>query len=244
MAGGAGAARSGPTAHGVAVSRAAAYAGQGLASRSIGRVFFSLGRQNFGCSGTAVISRNRSTVVTAAHCVNAGPGPFVRNWMFVPGYVNGRRPYGTWTARALYAPRAWVRSGRSDDDVGFAVVNRVHGRYLTDLVHGLALAFNRPRGPDIWAFGYPVTAPNSGRHALYCAGRLRPDPYRTGAQGLQCTLSAGASGGPWLVGFSPQTGSGVVYSVTSFTYQGMRGVVWGPYLGHTAAATFAQAQSG
>ena len=46
-------------------------------------------------------SANRDTVLTAGHCVNDGPGAFHTNWMFVPGYRDGARPYGTWTARDL-----------------------------------------------------------------------------------------------------------------------------------------------
>ena len=47
-----------------------------------------------------------------------------------------------------------------------------------------------------------------------------------------------ASGGPWLSGFSPARGTGTVYAVTSFTYRGMNGVVWAPYLGRSAATLY------
>jgi len=165
----------------------------------------------------------------------------VRNWVFVPGYRDGRRPYGTWTARRLAAPTGWVRTGRAPDDVGFAVLNRRGGRDLTSVVGGLRIVFGRPPGRYVWAFGYPGAAPFGGRRVTYCRGASRPDPYATTALGLPCTMSAGASGGPWLTAFSPAAG-GVVYSVTSFAYQGMRGVVWGPRLDGTAASLFAAAE--
>ncbi|HBH59094.1 MAG TPA: hypothetical protein DEP82_13395, partial [Arthrobacter bacterium] len=43
----------------------------------IGKVFFSIGTTNYVCSGNAVSSANKSTVATAGHCINEGPGAFV-----------------------------------------------------------------------------------------------------------------------------------------------------------------------
>jgi V8-like Glu-specific endopeptidase len=224
------------------VTLARTWTGGGTVSRSVGRVFFSLRGRDYSCTGTAVRSVNRSTVVTAGHCVNAGPGAYVRNWAFVPGYRSGVRPYGTWYARSLAAPAAWVRSGRLQDDIGYAVVAPRAGRRLTDVVGGLPLAFDQPRGAYLWAFGYPAAAPNSGRRALYCRGTVRQDRYGSGAQGLACTMGQGGSGGPWLAGFSTTTRTGRVYAVTSFTYRGMSNVIWAPYLGRTAARLFATVQ--
>lgn len=225
----------------VPVRRAAAWTGGGAVSRAVGRIFYTLRGRDYSCTGVAVRSANRSTVVTAGHCVNAGPGPYARNWVFVPGYTAGRRPYGTWTARSLAAPTGWVRSGRLQDDVGYAVVAPLRGRRLTDVVGGVPVAFDRPRGGYVWAFGYPAAAPNAGRRALYCRGTVRQDPYRSGAQGLACSMGQGASGGPWLASFAGGR-TGVLYAVTSFTYRGMGGVVWAPHLGRTAATLFATVQ--
>jgi len=224
------------------VRRAATWTSRGGVARAVGRVFFTLRGRDYSCTGVAVPSANRSTVVTAGHCVNAGPGRYARNWVFVPGYAAGRRPYGTWRARSLAAPSGWVRGGRLQDDVGYAVVAPLGGRRLTDVVGGLPIAFDRPRGAYVWAFGYPAAAPNGGRRALYCRGAVRQDPYRSGAQGLACSMGQGASGGPWLASFSTTGRTGAVYAVTSFTYRGMGGVVWAPYLGRTAATLFAAVQ--
>jgi hypothetical protein len=108
----------------------------------------------------------------------------------------------------------------------------------------MRIAFGAPRGAYAWAFGYPVGAPSLGRHVVYCRGTLRRDPYGTSAQGMGCSMTGGSSGGPWLVGLSSTTGAGTVYAVTSFSYRGMAGVVWAPYLGATAAALYRTAQHG
>lgn len=223
------------------VRTAVAWTGRPAVTRAVGRVFYSLHGRDYTCTGVAVRSANRSTVLTAGHCVNAGPGGYARDWVFVPGYAAGRRPYGIWRARSLAAPARWVREGRTQDDVGFAVVAPVGGRRLTDVVGGVPIAFDAPRGAYVWALGYPAAAANAGRRALYCRGTVRADPYRTGAQGLACSMSQGASGGPWLTA-APDGRPTAVYAVTSFTYRGLAGVVWAPYLGGTARALFAAVQ--
>lgn len=225
------------------VSGATASTVGGTVARAVGRVFFTVRGRDFSCSGTAVSSRNRDTVVTAGHCVNAGPGPYARNWVFVPGYRDGRRPYGTWTARRLIAPAGWVRTGRAGDDVGFAVLDTRAGKHLTDVVGSLRIGFGRRPGTYVWAFGYPAGPPYAGRRATFCRGTTRADPYGTPALGLGCSMAGGASGGPWLTGVSPAGGSGVVVSVTSFSYRGMTGVVWAPALGAPAAALYAASQA-
>ncbi|HYT09800.1 MAG TPA: hypothetical protein VEL73_03990, partial [Mycobacteriales bacterium] len=192
------------------VARAATWNGDGAPARALGRVFFTLRGRDYSCTGLAVPSANRSTVITAGHCVNAGPGPYAANWVFVPGYEAGRRPYGTWRARTLAAPAGWVRTGRLQDDVGLAVVAPLGGRRLTDVVGAVPVAFNAPRGAYVWAFGYPAAAPNAGRRALFCRGAVRQDRYGSGAQGLACSMGQGASGGPWLASFSASRRTGSV----------------------------------
>ena len=220
------------------VARAASWTPTGTVARAVGRVFFTVDGRDYSCTGVAVVSANRSTVITAGHCVHDGPGHYARNWVFVPGYSAGRRPYGTWRARALGVPPGWARSGRLQDDVGFAVVAPLNGRRLTDVVGAVRVGFDRPRGAYVWAFGYPIAAPNGARRALYCRGAVRKDRWGTGAQGLACSMGQGASGGPWLADFSPARGTGTVYAVTSFTYRGMNGVVWAPYLGRAGQVLY------
>ena len=60
------------------------------ARRRFGKVFFSIGRSNYVCSGTATNSTNGDVVTTAGHCVSDG-GTFVTNFAFVPAYNNGAR---------------------------------------------------------------------------------------------------------------------------------------------------------
>ncbi|WP_317228862.1 hypothetical protein [Clavibacter sp. MX14-G9D] len=49
----------------------------------------------FTCSANAIASPNGMTVATAAHCTEGDDGP-ATTMLFVPGYEDGRSPYGEW----------------------------------------------------------------------------------------------------------------------------------------------------
>jgi V8-like Glu-specific endopeptidase len=205
-------------------------------------VFFTLDGGDFVCSASSVHSANRDTVVTAGHCVNSGPGEFATRWAFVPGYHDGYRPYGTWTARRLFAPTAWTERGNIDYDVGFAAVDRNDGRHLADAVGSQDIAFGSSRGQYAYAFGYPAVGRYDGNSLLYCQGTATDDSYGTDDQGMTCDMTDGSSGGPWLSRFDPKSGRGVLTSVNSFGYNGMPNVMWGPYFGDEIHSVFGTAQ--
>ncbi|MCZ4605741.1 hypothetical protein O3S80_18685 [Streptomyces sp. Lzd4kr] len=55
------------------------------------------------CSATVANSRNKSVVLTAARCVvDPATGNGCRKWVFIPGYSQGERPFGTFTAKKLF----------------------------------------------------------------------------------------------------------------------------------------------
>ena len=65
------------------------------------------------CSGSTVNSGGKNVVFTAGHCVHGGGAGrrYFTNWAFVPGYRDGARPYGTWSARQLWSLNGWTNSG-------------------------------------------------------------------------------------------------------------------------------------
>ena len=107
-----------------------------------GKVFFTLGGVDYVCSGTALLSGNKSVVWTAGHCVNEGPGDFATNWEFVPAYKDGSAPLGVYVAEDLYTTTAWGQRGDFSYDLGAAVVGPAGGTALTDRVGGRGVAFN------------------------------------------------------------------------------------------------------
>ncbi|MEZ0076881.1 serine protease [Planotetraspora sp. GP83] len=215
----------------------------GSVTRTTGRVFLSMNGVDFVCSASAVRSANRDVVVTAGHCVKDGSGPWAENWTFIPGYQDGRQPYGTFSARRMFVPGPWSRSGDDDHDVGMVAVTSQGGSHLADAVGGQQIGFAPRRGLRTYGFGFPADAPYDGEHLLYCAGVVHGDPQgQTRDQGLRCDLTAGASGGPWLSDFDPATGRGTLTSVSSFKYSNDHGTMYGPYFGAATRDLFRLAE--
>jgi hypothetical protein len=197
-----------------------------------GKVFFTEGRTNYVCSGTATTSGNGDVVTTAGHCVNEGPGAFVTNFAFVPAYDNGAAPYGTWTAQTLITTPQWAGYGDFNYDVGFAVMLENGTQSLTDLVGGYDITFDQARGLTYQAFGYPAARPFDGKTLWSCTGAVVQDTFGGSQdQGLACNMTGGSSGGGWITG-------GKLNSVTSFGYTGVKNVPFGPYFGSAVQTAY------
>ena len=209
-------------------------------TRTHGKVFFTLGGSDYVCSGTALLSSNKSVVWTAGHCVNEGPGAYATNFIFVPAYDSGAAPYGKWTANALYAPTQWVSNGDMTYDTGFAVMDPdSNGDRLTDVVGGSGTAFNQARGLTYTSYGYPAAAPFNGETLKSCTGTASDDPNNPqfGTQGIPCDMTGGSSGGPWFIGIGSD---GLQNSINSYGYNGSS-VMYGPYWGRVIQDTFKRA---
>ncbi len=208
-------------------------------TRTNGKVFFTEGGRNYVCSGTALLSGNRSTVWTAGHCVHDGRRRFHTNWAFVPAYADGTRPYGTWTARTLSTTNGWARRGDFSYDLGAAAVNANGGSSLTDVVGGRGIAFNYNRSQQYAAHGYPAGSPFNGQRLWVCDSPLsyNDTSANPATMGIACDMTGGSSGGGWIVGSS-------VYSVNSYGYSTLPDVMFGPYQGSVAQSLYTAAASG
>lgn len=201
--------------------------------------------QGFGrCSGTSVDAPNRSVVITAGHCVNeGGPGHwFNKDWVFVPGYHDGQRPFGVFVAKWIGATAPWIE-GSENGDVGAAVVGRnERGQTLGAAVGGDGIAWNLPPGQVFDVHGYPVAPPFDGASQRLCAGTpflghdvasfLLPGPLNLA---LACEVTGGASGGGWTIH------GNVLNSVTDYGYGDDRGTDFGAYFGDDVRALYERA---
>lgn len=210
--------------------------------KHIGKVFFTLGGTNYVCSGNSVSSTNKSTVSTAGHCLNEGPGAFATKFTFVPAYLNGSAPYGMWTAKALYAPTQWSSGGDMTYDTGFAVMNTLNGQRLADVVGASGVQFNAARGLTYKAFGYPAARPFDGESLKSCSGTATNDPYNPqfNSQGIPCNMTGGSSGGPWFIGTSS---TGYQNSVNSYGYGSKSTTMYGPYWGSVIQQAYSSASA-
>jgi len=205
----------------------------------VGKVFFNLGGFDYVCSGNAVTSANESTVATAGHCVNGGPGVFATKFVFIPGYGNGEAPYGEWTAQTLYTTPQWENAGDIAFDTGFAVMNlNAEGETLTSVVGSSDVDFGGDRGQQYTSYGYPASPPFDGTRLWSCAGTATDDTKNPQflTQGIPCTMTGGSSGGPWLLENGKQN------SVNSYGYNGSN-VMYGPYWGDEIESVYEFAQA-
>ncbi|MEW9532331.1 serine protease [Microbispora sp. NPDC049125] len=232
-----------PAAMPPATTSGSQWAAGGSVTRTTGRVFLTMNGVDFVCSASAVRGASRDLVATAGHCVKDGTGGWAENWTFVPGYRQGRQPYGSYPARRMFVAGPWSRGADDDYDVGMVAVTTSGGRHLADVVGAQEIGFDARRGLRTYGFGFPADPPYDGERLLYCAGTPHGDPQRqTGDQGLRCDLTAGASGGPWLSGFDPATGRGTLVSVSSFKYSNDHGTMYGPYFGPAVKDLFRTAE--
>ena len=137
---------------------------------------FGLGR----CSGTSVNAPNLSVVITAGHCVNSGGGHgswYRHQWIFVPAYRYGQRPFGAFPAKWLGTTRRWRKEFGENSDVGIAVVGRnARGQRLGAAVGGAGFAAGLKPRQDFEVHGYPAEAPFDGETQRVCAGHEVPRP--------------------------------------------------------------------
>jgi hypothetical protein len=201
-----------------------------------GKVFFTDDGLNYVCSGTALLSGNKSVVWTAGHCVHDGTTNFHTNWAFVPAYADGSAPYGTWTARTLLTTNGWASGGDFSFDNGAAVVSLNGGSALTDVVGGRNIAFNYLRQQQYAAHGYPQAPPFDGQRLWVCNSPLTYDDPSGNppTMGIDCDMTGGSSGGGWIVGSSLE-------SVNSYGYSTLPNVMFGPYQGSVSQSLYTQA---
>jgi V8-like Glu-specific endopeptidase len=226
----------------------------GAVSAAVGKIFFTLGAQNYVCSGTLVASGPVDVVLTAAHCVTNAQQPghaahWATNWVFVPGFSNGAMPYGEYTARQFFTAPGWTgpQGGTEQYDVAFVQVTPAT---LDAGIHAAApppplpakFAGSQDTAPasQAYVFGYPADPPYSGLYLNYCAG---PAGASGGSARLPCAMTAGDSGGPWLAGFSPGSGGGQVVAITTYKISDDMRVLYGAVLGPAARAVYARAVS-
>ncbi|MDW8807234.1 peptidase [Streptomyces scabiei] len=219
-----------------------AWTGGGAVVSTAGRVFFTYQGRTASCSGNAVTSSNKSTVITAGHCVKL-EGAWHTNWVFVPGYHDGQAPYGRWSATKTLSTPQWTASEDINYDIGAAVVAPLGGTLLTDVVGGQGLAFNTGYNRAMYAFGFPAAAPYDGEKFVYCSGNTNRDFLLSNDHGMTCNQTGGASGGPWFTQFDEATGTGLQSSVNSFKYNFLPNRMYGPYFGTDAQNLYQTAQS-
>jgi len=188
-------------------------------------------RRHF-CSATVVNSPGGDLVVTAAHCLDGRPPSRVA---FVPGYADGREPYGVWLVRKVIRDKNWTSKADPDHDVAFLIVAQPGDkRTLQSLTGGEGLSIPEP-GEQVLTIGYP----DSRGQPVRCVNALRA--FGPGQVEFDCGgYTDGTSGGPLLTDVDSRTGLGEVVGVIGGYEQGgyTDSVSYAARFGHQVAALY------
>lgn len=236
-----------------------------IAQSAVGKVFFSVGRSNYVCSGALVNDNgvsDRAIVLTAGHCVwnQAKRGSWVSNWAFVPNYDGGNRT--KWYASALFARSEFTSQTSFNNtalayDWGFALLKpgfNNNGSPLPDVNYQVSATQTISKnsydlnidgftvGANSFAFGYPAAAPYDGQSLKYVSASIFLDPNtNTTTWGMKSDLTGGASGGPWLSGLIngvSDNSQGKLSSVNSYKYSLDTSKMYGPRFNLSTQRTF------
>ncbi|MDX3455307.1 serine protease [Streptomyces sp. ME02-8801-2C] len=143
------------------------------------------------CTASVVRSGGRDVILTAAHCLGGDGDTDV---VFVPGYRDGRAPYGVWRVTQTFVPKAWSDRSDEDSDFAFATVASKHRQDLEDAVGANVLVTGRATGAaTVVVTGYP----NVRDAPLSCTNR--PTAHSRTQQRIECPgFTDGTSGSPWV----------------------------------------------
>ncbi|RJL26586.1 trypsin-like serine peptidase [Bailinhaonella thermotolerans] len=212
--------------------------------RTVGKVFFEIGGEQYWCSATSIQSKYRNLVATAGHCAyDTDTNTATKQFVFIPSYHQGKAPYGVYVGYKL--------NFHSDFDVfedydrDYAFINVYNGikpntgptkdfrpvdvGRLGDNVGGQGFTWNRNPKSTYFTFGYPAGAhldgdkPYSGNTMKWCYGTSSTMPAAPEFNvqehlGFKCAFTPGASGGPWLYGYRNSTRVGYVGGVNSLVW--------------------------
>lgn len=201
----------------------------GLSSTSVGILVVDGGRHQ--CTASMVASRSRRLLATAAHCVWLDGRWQLDGAFFVPGYASGEEPQGRWPVDQAWIPVAWQRANTPVDDVAaqtdfaFVSLRAVNGDLPEDVLGAQGVAWDAVGRLDVAALGYPSLPPYDGQSLRGCVGTAQAKPFHPASaptsaddgrvRVLDCDMTEGASGGPWLIGPDAARGRGQIAGVIS-----------------------------
>jgi V8-like Glu-specific endopeptidase len=172
---------------------------------------------NHFCTASVVHSPQGNLLVTAAHCVAGQSGTIA----FVPGYDNGKTPYGIWYVSRVFVDQAWSTSSSVADDVAFLQVGaNSAGTHIEAVTGAEQLGLNEAAGQLTDVIGYP----DGSNAPVVCDNHTTAFTVpSTGSTQLQFDCGGypdGTSGGPFLTQVNKTTGLGTVTGVIGGYEQG------------------------
>jgi len=186
---------------------------------AIGKLFMN---NNEYCSASVVTENN--IIVTAAHCCwDRSKNSWIGGWSFVPGYNNGKAPYGVFAWADARVPNSWINNGDIPSDVCLIrLQNDSAGHPVSYYTGWLGRAWNFPPAQPMHSFGYPGNV-GGGQVLEQCAGESSAQSAScgSGVLNMPCNMTFGSSGGPWIKDLN--SGNHVDATVHGYISQGCTG---------------------
>lgn len=205
----------------------------------VGALFVAGATGNHFCTASVVDSPGSDLLITAAHCIDGGKGGGYRQGIvFVPGYRDGRAPFGIWaTARLIVSPQ-WISGSDPSLDVGFVVLKPHDGENIENVLGANRLNVDAGYRYLVHVTGYP----DSASAAITCINSTS----RQSAAQLRFEyggFTGGTSGSPWVTHFDPRTRTGTIVGVIGGYQQGgdTPAISYSSYLGAAIQRLYQQA---
>ncbi|MFL6053348.1 MAG: trypsin-like serine peptidase [Actinoallomurus sp.] len=177
--------------------------------RRVGAIFSHGTSGTHFCTASTVDSPHHNLIITAAHCLHGGKDSgYLGDLVFVPGYRDGKAPYGVWKVRTALVDTRWVNGSDEDLDVGFAVVAPLDGKNVGDVVGVNTLGIDPGFRNVVQVTGYPM---QSDKPVTCLNATTKEDTHQLR---FACNgYAPGTSGSPWLADYDPNTRTGRVVGV-------------------------------
>lgn len=185
--------------------------------RTSGRLFFvTPDGKNSVCTAAVVNSNGKDLIMTAGHCVYKFGYGWNRNLVFAPAYRNGVAPYGLWNANYATTFQGWTNSKNYNYDQAFVKMFPRGGQKIVNALGGNGLSYGYGTSQsNIRIMGWPIEGKYAGnRIGWYCDGSTYDSSIWDSDAKMNCDMTGGASGGPWLRARLSDD-LGYIYAVTS-----------------------------
>jgi Trypsin len=165
------------------------------------------------CTASVVHSPDGDLALTAAHCMT-GQGSSV---VFVPGYDNGKVPFGIWPVTHVYTTQKWQSSADPDDDFAFLRLGDASSE--SGPIENITGAEQLGTGWNSHTLVQVIGYPDATNQPVWCANWTQS--FSSTQLQFNCgNYTNGTSGGPFLAAVSESSGQGTVIGVIGGYQQG------------------------
>lgn len=183
---------------------------------TIGKLFFTLGGNNFVCSASVI---QKNTIATAGHCVSSGSGTGISSALFCPSFCGaacsfGPHPQrGCWAATFVGVSGPFHTASATDRDLGCLVLSTTGttiANNVGDVTGWTGRTWNLASTQPTFAAGYPAGSPFLGHHIISTFSAEWYTVDMTSGDGqvskyIGNDMTGGSSGGPWWLNLHHRT---------------------------------------